>query len=345
MEKLDWPRSATETFCGVNIEFLGEWNVLHMISGIILGTLFEINLSTWAALTSHCAVCTTYLQHNHPPEIPSVHWAPRRVFAHEQAVSQNIAVACGDILCLLKLSLTVQWAAVPVSLNLNHAPNSHHRQPLEYIFGTQLVSRVVMAILGADESWGLDSVWDMIETKLSVSQPAVMAACPQHYTRARLTHKCQHIEPKNCAKWCKLSVKWIQWSQFSEPGVCYVDSPGILVVCDARGDTLHTLPQVIHALCFILSIVQRIYLYIYTGSAAGYIALSWVSVWECIHSDAPTERTLRSNLKCSVYGSVVVCLSIAINMLQIFYTFSILINAQNHNSAHADHFAEIHWIP
>ena len=65
-----------------------------------------------------------------------------------------------------------------------------------------------------------------------------------------------------------------------------------------------------------------------------------VRVCECIHSDAPTESTLRFNLKCSVYGSVVVCLSIGINMLQIFYTSSMLINAQNRNSEHATHFAE-----
>ena len=289
-----------------------------------------------SGLTSHCAVCTTYLQHNHPPEIPSVHWAPRRVFAHEQAVSQNIAVACGDILCLLKLSLTVQWAAVPVSLNLNHAPNSHHRQPLEYIFGTQLVSRVVMAILGADESWGLDSVWDRIETKLSVSQPAVMAACPQHYTR--LTHKCQHMEPTaNSAKWCKLlSVNGSSDLSFQSQ-VCAMWTAPVSQLFVTPGVTHSILClrwSVLRALYCQLCNVQQIYLNIYTNSAT----LSWVSVWECIHSDAPTERTLRSNLKCSVYGSVVVCLSIAINMLQIFYTFSILINAQNHNSAHKDHF-------
>lgn len=75
------------------------------------------------------------------------------VFAHEEAVTQNIAVACGDILSLLKRSPhSAVSSAVPVSLNLNHAPNSHHRQPLEYIFGAQLVSRDVMAIPGADES-------------------------------------------------------------------------------------------------------------------------------------------------------------------------------------------------
>ena len=109
-------------------------------------------------------------------------------------------------------------------------------------------------------------------------------------------------------------------------------------------DTLHTQPQLIPPPCFILSIVQRIspglLKIFYTSKYCWSHCLGCLSesVFS-IHFNAPTERTLRFNLKCSVYGSVVVCLSIAINMLQIFYTFSFLINAQNRNSAHADHLA------
>ena len=175
-----------------------------MISRIILSTLLKINLSTRAGFRSPCAVCTTYLQHNHPLEIPSVH----RAWAHEQPLTWNITVACRDSLGLLKLSPQCsegQFLCLKTLIMLPIVSIGNHWN----IFGTQLVSRVVMAIPGDDESWGLDSVWDMIETKLSVSQPAVMAACPQHYTR--LTHKCQHIE---WGKQCKMVqiVECEMWS-------------------------------------------------------------------------------------------------------------------------------------
>ena len=231
-----------------------------------------------------------------------------------------------------------------------------------------------MAILGDDESWGLDNVWDMIETKLSVSQPgpAVMPAClrciPTILTRSQMTHGGNHwgkqweMDHINCDICCTCP-----YLSVSAAGCCVWPA-------HALGDTLHT-HQASGDPCSVLDIVNvewtslelysiklqgaplcllKIYFESWRHKRTGgslwwheccvLLRLSWISraVWvcECIHSDAPTERTLRFNLKCSVYGSVVVCLSIGINMLQIFYTSSMLINAQNRNSEHATHFAE-----